>query len=115
VAGRGNGDCFLHQLEARLFGVADGDLPVAPGLPGQRQELLHQGAFPLQQQRGHKQRCDDGQIGQAGAVFQAGNLLAAVANGAAQFVLCQAGAFAQETQRRAKRGGEGEGLGHIRW
>ena len=65
--------------------------------------------FSLQFQRRDKEGGQHGEIGQAAAVLQAGDLLAPVAHGAAQLVLGEAGALAEKFQRSAK------GLVGQRW
>jgi hypothetical protein len=100
VQRRGGGDDGLAgKLDACLPCAGDGDLLIGARAAGQRQELLHQGRFLLLKQHGHKERGQDGQIGQARAVFQTRDLLAAVAHGPAHLVLGQAGALAQQAQR----------------
>jgi hypothetical protein len=87
-----------HHDLGGIFGGLGGQACCA----GQFHEVGHDLRFALQIQRGDKERGQHRQVGQAAAIFEAGDLFASIAHGAPEFVLREAGALAQVLKRRAK-------------
>ncbi len=106
---------FVKQLDAGFAAVGDGNLLIGAALTGQRQELRQQGPVSFQMQGGNKQGGDNRQIGQTGAVFQASNLFPAITNGPPQFVLGEAGSFAEIAQRGREGIRQGNHVIHHAW
>ena len=110
---RGREDRFqdrLAHLHAALRRMGDGD---AHGIAGriaflaggcrQLQEARDEERLALQLQGRDEEGRQHGEIGQAAAVFEPGDLFPSIADGAAQLILGETSALAEEFERRRQR------------